>query len=93
MSCGINDDAGTFRDRSGGSRCHCHPRCLHRKDTTDTSIDHCDLQAPTSRVRPVGEVEKHMRKSKRSRLEAEGWTVGSVKEFLGLSEADAVLIE
>lgn len=34
-----------------------------------------------------------MRKSKRSRLEAEGWTVGSVKEFLGLSEADAVLIE
>ena len=34
-----------------------------------------------------------MRKSKRARLEASGWAVGSVKEFLGLSEADAVLIE
>jgi DNA-binding XRE family transcriptional regulator len=34
-----------------------------------------------------------MRKSKRARLEAAGWVVGSVKEFLGLSEADAVLIE
>jgi len=34
-----------------------------------------------------------MRKTKRARLEAAGWTVGSVKEFLGLSEADAVLIE
>jgi len=34
-----------------------------------------------------------MRKSKRARLEREGWVVGSVKEFLGLSEADAVLIE
>ena len=34
-----------------------------------------------------------MRKSKRARLEAAGWVIGSVKEFLGLSEADAVLIE
>jgi predicted XRE-type DNA-binding protein len=34
-----------------------------------------------------------MRKSKRERLEREGWSVGTVKEFLGLSEADAVLIE
>jgi len=34
-----------------------------------------------------------MRKSKRARLEAAGWVVGSVKGFLGLSEADAVLIE
>jgi len=34
-----------------------------------------------------------MRKGKRARLAAAGWTVGSVKEFLGLSEADAVLIE
>lgn len=34
-----------------------------------------------------------MRKRKRARLEAAGWTVGTVKEFLGLSEADAVLIE
>jgi DNA-binding XRE family transcriptional regulator len=34
-----------------------------------------------------------MRKSKRARLKAAGWVVGSVKEFLGLSEADAVLIE
>lgn len=32
-------------------------------DTTDTSIDHCDLQAPTSRVRPVGvRVEKQHEK-------------------------------
>jgi DNA-binding XRE family transcriptional regulator len=34
-----------------------------------------------------------MRKGKKARLEAAGWTVGTVKEFLGLSEADAVLIE
>ena len=34
-----------------------------------------------------------MRKSKRARLKAAGWVVGSVREFLGLSEADAVLIE
>jgi len=34
-----------------------------------------------------------MRKRKRASLEAAGWAVGSVKEFLGLSGADAVLIE
>jgi ribosome-binding protein aMBF1 (putative translation factor) len=34
-----------------------------------------------------------MKKTKRAKLEAAGWVVGSVKEFLGLSEADAVLIE
>lgn len=34
-----------------------------------------------------------MKKRKRTRLEAAGWAVGSVKDFLGLSEADAVLIE
>ena len=34
-----------------------------------------------------------MKKSKRARLETAGWAVGSVKEFLGLSEADAALIE
>lgn len=34
-----------------------------------------------------------MRKGKRARLAAAGWTAGSVKEFLGLSETDAVLIE
>jgi hypothetical protein len=34
-----------------------------------------------------------MRKGKKAKLEADGWVVGSVKEFIGLSEADAVLIE
>jgi hypothetical protein len=34
-----------------------------------------------------------MRRGKKAKLEAAGWAVGSVKEFLGLSEADAVLIE
>ncbi len=34
-----------------------------------------------------------MRKSKRARLEQAGWVIGTVKDFLGLSEADAVLIE
>ena len=34
-----------------------------------------------------------MRKSKRTRLKTAGWVVGSVKEFLGLSEADTALIE
>ena len=34
-----------------------------------------------------------MKKDQRKKLESAGWVVGSVKEFLGLSEADAVLIE
>ena len=34
-----------------------------------------------------------MRKKKRARLETTGWAVGSVKEFLRLSEADAALLE
>lgn len=34
-----------------------------------------------------------MKKSKRRKLEAAGWAVGSVREFLGLSDADAALIE
>ncbi len=34
-----------------------------------------------------------MKKSKRVKLEAAGWTVGSVQEFLCLSDAEAALIE
>ena len=34
-----------------------------------------------------------MKKTKREKLEPAGWDIGSVKEFLGLSEADAILIE
>ncbi len=34
-----------------------------------------------------------MKKSKREKLEAAGWAVGSAQEFLGLSDADAALIE
>lgn len=34
-----------------------------------------------------------MKQSKRKKLEAAGWTVGSAQEFLGLSDADAALIE
>jgi DNA-binding XRE family transcriptional regulator len=34
-----------------------------------------------------------MRKRKKSKLKAAGWVVGSVKEFLGLSEAETALIE
>ncbi len=34
-----------------------------------------------------------MDRKKRERLEAGGWTVGSAKEFLGLSDAEAALIE
>ncbi len=33
-----------------------------------------------------------MKNTKRAKLEAAGWAVGSVKEFLGLSEAESVLI-
>ena len=29
-----------------------------------------------------------MKKSKRTKLEAAGWAVGSVQEFLGLSDAE-----
>lgn len=39
------------------------------------------------------EAGRGMRKGRKAKLEAAGWIVGSVKEFLGLSEADAVLIE
>ena len=34
-----------------------------------------------------------MRKSKQAKLAAAGWAVGSVQDFLGLSEAEAALIE
>jgi DNA-binding XRE family transcriptional regulator len=34
-----------------------------------------------------------MKKSKRAKLEGAGWAVGSVQEFLGLSDAEAALIE
>lgn len=34
-----------------------------------------------------------MKQSKRKKLEAAGWVVGSAQEFLGLSDADAALIE
>ena len=34
-----------------------------------------------------------MKNTKRAKLEAAGWAVGSVKEFLGLSGADAALID
>lgn len=34
-----------------------------------------------------------MKKSKRARLEAAGWAVGAVQDFLGLSDAEAALIE
>lgn len=34
-----------------------------------------------------------MKQSKRKKLEASGWAVGSAQEFLGLSDADAALIE
>ena len=33
-----------------------------------------------------------MKNTKRAKLEAAGWAVGSVKKFLGLSEADEALI-
>jgi hypothetical protein len=34
-----------------------------------------------------------MQKGKRARLEAAGWVVGTAREFLGLSDAEAALIE
>lgn len=34
-----------------------------------------------------------MRKQKKKRLTAKGWTVGSVKEFLGLSNEESAYIE
>ena len=34
-----------------------------------------------------------MKKSKREKLEAAGWAVGTAQEFLGLSDAEAALIE
>ena len=34
-----------------------------------------------------------MRKGKRQRLEAAGWTVGSTQEFLGLTDAEAILVD
>src|SRR5450432_1641196 len=37
--------------------------------------------------------ELQMQKKKRQRLESAGWTVGSVEDFLGLSEAESALID
>ena len=34
-----------------------------------------------------------MKSEKRARLEAAGWKMGSVRDFLGLSRTEAVMIE
>ena len=34
-----------------------------------------------------------MKKAKRARLEAAGWKVGTVREFLGLTDEEAVFVE
>ena len=34
-----------------------------------------------------------MRKAKRTRLEAAGWSVGTIRDFLGLSEEEAAFLE
>jgi ribosome-binding protein aMBF1 (putative translation factor) len=34
-----------------------------------------------------------MRKEKKKRLEAKGWSIGTVKDFLGLSEEESAYIE
>lgn len=34
-----------------------------------------------------------MKKSKRTKLQTAGWAIGSVQDFLGLSDADTALIE
>jgi hypothetical protein len=34
-----------------------------------------------------------MRKSKKKRLEAKGWKIGTFKEFLGLSDEESAYIE
>jgi hypothetical protein len=34
-----------------------------------------------------------MRKSKKKRLEAKGWKIGTVKEFLGLSDEESAYIK
>jgi predicted XRE-type DNA-binding protein len=34
-----------------------------------------------------------MQKTKRAKLEAQGWKVGSVQEFLGLTDEEAALVE
>ncbi|HEV8242570.1 MAG TPA: helix-turn-helix transcriptional regulator [Nitrospirales bacterium] len=34
-----------------------------------------------------------MKKSKREKLKAAGWAIGSVQDFLGLSDAESALIE
>jgi ribosome-binding protein aMBF1 (putative translation factor) len=34
-----------------------------------------------------------MNKAKRSKLEAQGWKVGTVQDFLGLSDEEAALVE
>jgi len=34
-----------------------------------------------------------MRKEKKARLERAGWKVGTVREFLGLSETEEALVE
>jgi DNA-binding XRE family transcriptional regulator len=38
-------------------------------------------------------MEKSMRKDRKARLEQAGWKFGSVRDFLGLSEVDAALVE
>jgi predicted XRE-type DNA-binding protein len=38
-------------------------------------------------------MEKRMKRQKKARLEAAGWKVGSAKEFLALTDAEAAIVE
>src|SRR5207249_1179394 len=52
------------------------------------------VQGAVAKIRPGGwSKESMMKKRKRERSEAAGWKVGSAKEFLGLTEEEAAMIE
>jgi DNA-binding XRE family transcriptional regulator len=38
-------------------------------------------------------MEERMKRQKKVRLEAAGWKIGSAKEFLGLTDAEAAIVE
>ncbi len=65
---------------------------IQQDDSEDTGGCHRAVQSACGDT-TIWQGEKLMDKRKAKRLQSAGWKVGSVKEFLGLSDAESAIIE
>src|SRR5262249_35813958 len=92
MSSAARIEAGVLLRRcrmANGLRSRIPARC-------QVSEHHCDrrVQAAAQGLRRAWLAQEvSMKQSKRKKLEAAGWRVGSVDEFLGLSAVESILVD